>query len=38
MRDTLEDWDGGISIRSRRTTNLRYADDKILIAETKTIS
>ena len=35
MRDALEDWDGGISIRGRRTTNLRYADDTTLIAETK---
>ena len=35
MRDALEDWDGGISIGGRRITNLRYADDTTLIAETK---
>ena len=38
MREALEDWDGGISIGGRRITNLRYADDTILIAETKNIS
>ena len=27
MRGTLEDWDGGISIGGRMTTNLRYADN-----------
>ena len=37
MREELEDWDGGIIIGGR-TTNLRYADDTTLIAETKTIS
>ena len=31
----LEDWDGGISIGGRRITNLRYAGDTTLIAETK---
>ena len=35
MREALEDWDGEISIRGRRITNLRYADDTTLIAETK---
>ena len=35
MREALEDWDGGISIGGRRITNLRYADDTTLIAETK---
>ena len=35
MREVLEDYDGGISIGDRRTTNLRYADDTKLIAETK---
>ena len=35
MREALEDWDGGISIGGRRITNLRYADDSSLIAETK---
>ena len=37
MREALEDWDGGISIGGRRITNLRYADDTTLIAETKKI-
>ena len=35
MRKALEDWDGGISIGGRMITNLRYADDTTLIAETK---
>ena len=35
MREALEDWDRGISIGGRKTTNLRYADDITLIAETK---
>ena len=35
MKEALEDWDGGISIGGRRITNLRYADDTALIAETK---
>ena len=35
MREALEDWDGGIIIRGRRTTNLRYTDDTTLTAETK---
>ena len=35
MRETLEYWDGGISIGGRRINNLRYADDTTLIAETK---
>ena len=35
MREALEYWDGGISIGDRRITNLRYADDTTLIAETK---
>ena len=35
MREALEDWDGGISIGGRMITNLRYADDTTLIAETK---
>ena len=35
MREALEDWDGGIIIGGRRTTDLRYADDTTLIAETK---
>ena len=37
MREALEDWDGGMSIEGRRITNLRYADDTKLVAETKTI-
>ena len=35
MRAPLEDWDGGISIGGRMITNLIYADDTTLIAETK---
>ena len=35
MREALENWDGGISIGSRKITNLRYTDDTTLIAETK---
>ena len=35
IREALEDLDGGISIGSRRITNLRYADDTTLIVETK---
>ena len=35
MREALEDWDGGISIGGRRITNLRYADNITLIAESK---
>ena len=35
MRETLADWDGGISIGGRKITNLRYVDDTTLIAETK---
>ena len=35
MREALEDWNGGISIGGRMITNLRYADDTTLIAETK---
>ena len=35
MREALEDWDGGISIGGRMITNMRYADDTTLIAETK---
>ena len=35
MREALEDWDGGISIEGRRITNLRYADNTTLLAETK---
>ena len=35
MREVLEDWDGGISIGGRMITNLRYADDTTLVAETK---
>ena len=35
MREVLEDWDGGISIGGKRITNLIYADDTTLNAETK---
>jgi hypothetical protein len=32
MRETLEGFNGGIQIGGRRVTNLRYADDIILLA------
>ena len=32
MRYTLEGFDGGFRIGGRRITNLRYADDIVLIA------
>ena len=35
MRDVLEKLDKDISIGGRKVTNLRYADDTTLIAETK---
>ena len=35
MRDVLEKWDKGISKGGRKVTNLRYANDTTLIAETK---
>ena len=34
-REALEYWDSGISIGGRMITNLIYADDTTLIAETK---
>src|SRR6218665_664115 len=34
MRETLEGYEGGVQIGGRRITNLRYADDIILIANT----
>src|SRR6218665_3264893 len=34
MRETLETYEGGVQIGERRITNLRYADDIILIANT----
>ena len=34
-RDVLEKWDKGISIGERKVTNLRYADETILISGTK---
>ena len=35
MREALEEWVSGISVGGRIVTNLRYADDTTLIAETK---
>ena len=35
MRETLEEWESGISIGGRMVTNLRYADDTTLLAGTK---
>ena len=34
MRETLEGYEGGVQIGGRRITNLRYADDIILKANT----
>jgi len=33
MRETLEGFQGGINIGGRRISNLRYADDIVLLAE-----
>ena len=35
MRETLEEWESGISIGGRMVRNLRYADDTTLLAGTK---
>jgi hypothetical protein len=35
MREALEGFEGGINIAGRRITNLRYADDIILLASTE---
>ena len=35
MREVLEKWDKGISIGGRKVTNLRYADNTMVIAGTK---
>lgn len=32
MRKVLDDWEGGISIGGRKISNLRYADDTLIIA------
>jgi len=32
MRETLDGFQGGLQIRGRMITNLRYADDIILLA------
>lgn len=34
MKETLEEWKGGISLEGRKISNLRYTDDTILLAET----
>ena len=34
MREAVEEWESGISIRGRMVTNLRYADDTTLLAGT----
>ena len=34
MREALEEWESGISIGGRMLTNMRYADDTILLAGT----
>ena len=35
MSEALDKWEGGICIVGRMVTNLRYADDTIIIAGTK---
>src|SRR6218665_2257751 len=35
MRDVMDGWEGGVHIRGRRLTNLRYADDIVLLAESE---
>ncbi|CAH2208498.1 jg1438 [Pararge aegeria aegeria] len=35
MRIVLEDWDKGISVGGRKMSNMRYADDTTLLAQTK---
>ena len=34
MRLTLENWEGGVKIGGKRFSNLRFADDTLLIANT----
>lgn len=36
IRQTCEDWEGGININGTKITNLRYADDTILLAANET--
>src|SRR6218665_1734655 len=33
MREGMDGWEGGVHIAGRRLTNLRYADDIVLLAE-----
>ena len=35
MSEALDKWEGGICVVGRMVTNLRYADDTILIARSK---
>lgn len=35
MREATDDWTGGISIGGKQLSNLRYADDTILLAESE---
>ena len=32
MREVIEGWEGGVRIGGRKITNLRYADDIVLLA------
>jgi hypothetical protein len=32
MRNSLQNWEGGIAINGHKVNNLRYADDIILLA------
>jgi len=35
MREVMDGWEGGVHIGGRRLTNLRYADDIVLLAESE---
>ncbi|KMQ89503.1 endonuclease-reverse transcriptase [Lasius niger] len=35
MRQVLEDWNGGVTIGGEKISNLRYADDTLLVARSK---
>lgn len=35
MRQVLEDWDGGVIIGGKKFSNLRFADDTLLVAKSE---
>jgi len=35
MRHATQEWNGGVSIGGKKISNLRYADDAVLLAKTK---